>query len=127
MIVVFVNCDSAPFVDRMIDLSKLIETRTRDTLRSVMNQRVFIAETHRGRRPVVRCSLIFGGSITAYSREAWETVRGAACIPAGSRYDWQDGKTKKKVCYFIEGVRACEPFTPPEGVRHGYVYMECNA
>ena len=123
--VVYVNCDVVDFVSHMMDLSKPIETRTRNTLRAVVGRPVLIAETRHGQKPVVRCLVQFGQPLVVESREAWETVRAAAWIPADSRYDWQPN-TKRKWLYPIEYVQPLRPFTPPEGVRHGRVWMEYN-
>lgn len=121
--VVFINCDTIPFLDLIMNLDKLIETRTRNTLRALVGQRVYLAETHHGKRPVIRCMCVIGDAAVARSREAWETCRPSACIPAGSKYDWQEN-TRAKWVYWLENVRPVIPFTPPEGRRHGRVWME---
>ena len=121
--VVFINCDVIPFLDRIIALDKPIETRTRNMLRALVHQRVLLAETHRGKRPLVRCWATIGTPMAVRSREEWEHWREIACIPAGSRYDWQDN-TSVKWLYPIYDVAEIEPFTPLEGVRHGRVWME---
>lgn len=125
MNVVFINCDEVPYVDLIMLRMKLFETRSRRMLHSLLNQPVYIAETHHGKPPRVRCSLVFTDAFHADSREAWETVRPATCVPAGGKHDWQEG-TRKKWLYEISDVRPCVPFTPSEGVRHGRVWMECE-
>ena len=121
--VVFINCSSVPFLDDILAGKKTIETRTRDTLRTVsaMGRRVYLAETGHG-RPVIRASAVIGSG-RPVDRSDFDCVRIRTCIPVGSRYDWQPG-TKVKYCYQLYDVRPVEPFTPPEGVRHGRVWME---
>lgn len=123
MPVLFINCDAVPFLDRIISLRKPWETRTRNTLRALVGHRVLLAETGRGHRPVVRCSAVVGEPLVIRSRAEWKQYRSACCVPAKSRYDWQSG-TKVKYLYPLTGVVACHPFTPPEDVRHGRVWME---
>lgn len=123
--VVFINCRSIPFLDLIISGEKNIETRNRDTLRSVVEtgNRVYLAETGNG-RPVVRASAVIGSG-RPVDRIDWECVRKRTCVPVGSKYDWQPD-TKVKYCYDLFDVRPVEPFTPPEGVRHGRVWMEVS-
>lgn len=121
--VVFINCRSLPFLDDILAGRKTIETRTRDTLRTVsdMGRRVYLAETGKG-RPVIRASAVIGSG-RPVDRSDFDCVRRRTCIPVGSRYDWQPD-TKVKYCYNLYDVRPVEPFTPPEGRRHGRVWME---
>ena len=121
--VVFINCRSIPFMDLIISGEKNIETRNRDTLRSVVEtgNRVYLAETGNG-RPVVRASAVIGWG-RPVDRIDWECLRKRTCVPVGSKYDWQPD-TKVKYCYTLFDVRPVKPFTPPEGVRHGRVWME---
>ena len=123
--VVFINCRSVPFLDRIMSLDKLYETRTRDMLRSVVGRRVLLAETGTGKSPVCRCSAVIGPPVVVRSRDAWERLRSACCIPPGSAYDWTSD-TKVKYLYPLRNVTACRLFTPPKGVRHGRTYMDCN-
>ena len=55
--VVFINCSRIPFIDLIMARRKTMETRSRDTLRALVGQRVYLAETGH-RRPVIRCSAI---------------------------------------------------------------------
>lgn len=122
--IIFINCHESPFIDDIINLSKLYETRTRNTLRHFIGKRVLLAETGNG-RPVVRCSAVIRSVEAVRSRAAWETVRPACCILRGSRYDWQP-ETTVKYLYELSGVVACHTFHPAEDVRHGRVWMEYN-
>lgn len=122
--VVFVNCSLFPFLEWILSGRKVYETRTRDMLRALVGQRVYLAETGRG-RSVVRCSAVIGGPVVASSRSAWRKFMRAACIAPGSMYDWKP-KTKKKYLYPVMDVHPVPPFHPAEGARHGRVWMEYN-
>jgi len=123
--VVFINCKTAPFIDLMMAGVKLDETRTRNTLRAVVGRRVFLAETGRRGGPLCRCSAVIGDPVIVRSREDWDRLRSRHCVPEGSRYDWTPD-TKVKYLYPVYDVVPCWPFVPPEGVRHGYVWMESS-
>ena len=122
--VVFINCRSVPYLDMIIDGQKTIETRTRDTLRNMVGRRVLLAETGNG-KPVVRCSAVIRSARPIYDRKIWNSLRRKHRVPEGGQHDWKP-ETKVKYCYDIVGVVACWPFTPPEDVRHGRVWMEYN-
>lgn len=121
--VVFINCSRFPFIDWILSGLKIYETRTRDMLCSLCGQRVYIAETGHG-KPVVRCSAVISQARPVTDRATWESViRKKAMITSGSCYDWQP-ETKVKYPYMLRDVRAVDPFTPPDDVRHGRVWME---
>ena len=123
--VIFINCKEIPFLDLILSGEKTIETRSRDTLKAVSGfYRVYLAETGHG-RPVVRCSAVLRSGRDVSSRASWDSLRRRHRVPVGSRYDWKP-ETRRKVCYDILSVVPCDPFTPPEGVRHGRVWMEYN-
>ena len=122
--VIFINCKKQPFIDQIIAGDKIFETRTRNTLGRMLGNRVLLAETGSG-RPLVRCSAKVKEIIAVYTREAWSKYTFGACIQPGSEYDWKTG-TKVKWLYWLTDVTPCDPFTPPEGRRHGRVWMEYN-
>lgn len=122
--VVFINCRLFPFIAWIISGKKLYETRTRDTLRALVGRRVYLAETGRSGRPVVRCSVYIDHSMTV-DKGCWRRLRFLHRVPSKSVYDWQPW-THKKVLYRLTDVLPCDPFTPPEGARHGRVWMEYN-
>ena len=121
--IIFINCDHAPFVDMIITRSKKYETRNRNTLGQFLGERVLIAETHHGRKPLVRCSAVIDEITECFTEEAWLPYIMDACISNGSKYDWQPN-TKKKVLYRLKDVVPCYPFTPAEDRRHGRTWME---
>lgn len=120
--VVFINCSRFPFISLILAGLKLYETRTRNTLQALVGQRVYLAETGRG-RPVVRASAVITEAFPVYSYNTYRKLRKAARITPGSKYDWKRG-TKIKWFYELSDVQPVDPFIPPEGVRHGRVWME---
>jgi len=122
--VVFINCRLFPFVDMILRLTKLYETRTRNMLRSLIGQRVILAETGHG-APLARCMVTIGDPLVARSRDAWNACKKWTGIDDGSPYDWQD-ETKVKYMYPLYDIQRIEPFRVPEGIRHGRVWMEYN-
>lgn len=122
MPVVFINTQRYAFVDDIIDGRKIYETRCRNTLGGLVGRRVLIAETGHG-KPVVRCSAVIKDHFAIKNPRIWDKFRGATRVPEGSKYDWKP-ETKIKHLYELTGVVACHPFTPPEGARHGRVWME---
>ena len=121
--VVFINCSRFPFLSWILNRSKLYETRTRDTLRALVGQRVYLAETGHGRRAIVKSSARIAYVFPVISAAAWQRLRPLYCVPSGSQYDWRPG-TRIKYMYVLEDVRNVAPFPVPEGVRHGRVWME---
>lgn len=120
--VLFINCSRVPFLDLIMSRRKTFETRTRDTLRALVGQRVYLAETGNG-RPTVRCSAVIRPPVVVCDRHTWDVMRKSTCVGVGSPYDWKPD-TKAKYLYPISAVVPCDPFTPPDGTRHGRVWME---
>ena len=120
--IVFINTKEIPFVDLIISEDKLFETRNRNTLGGLVGRRILIAETGHG-KPVVRCSAELHMPTVVREKEWWEWFRESTCVPSNSKYDWGEN-TKCKWLYPIGYVEPVEPFTPPEGKRHGRVWME---
>lgn len=122
--IVYINTESDPFVDEIMTLQKVLETRTRDTLRPVLNRPVFIAESGHG-PAVIRCMAVFRRPLIATSREDWDDFRRWTRIAPGSSYDWTED-TRKKYMYPVQNVTPVAPFIPPKGIRHGRVWMELD-
>ena len=124
MIVLFINCKLFPFVSWILSGLKLYETRNRNTLKSLINKPLYIAETHKGKRPVIRCILTIGDPIIIDNLTEYNQYRKQACIKQKSAYDFIPGK--KKVLYPLYNVQAIAPFVPCKGKRHGMTWMEYN-
>ena len=125
--IVFINSRSVPFVDMIMKQEKIFETRSRDVLRKLFEtgEQFYIAETGKG-KPIVKCSARIRAIETVYTETAWNRYRTFHLVPPGSQYDWQTD-TKKKVMYQLDNVTPVPaPFIPPEGKRHGRIWMEYN-
>ena len=123
--IVFINTKDVPFVDLIITGEKRYETRTRNTLGGLVGRRVLIAETGHG-KPIVRCEATISmvWRMTKKDKALWDSeIKEESCIPNNSEYDWKPNTTAK-YAYLIEDVVPCSPFIPPEGKRHGRVWME---
>ena len=125
--VLFINCSRIPFVNWIMDGLKQYETRTRNTLKSLLSwalgERILIAETGNG-EPTVRCSAVIDSIIAVYTREQWEEYLQYTWIPVGSDYDWKPS-TKVKWIYHLTDVKYVEPFILPRSCRrHGRVWAE---
>lgn len=121
--VVFINCSEYPYVDAIIDGRKTFETRSRDTLGSLVGRTVLIAETGKNGKPVVKCEALIGDPVEVKSYSKFDALRHCTRVPEFSSHDWKDG-TRVKYLYPLDNVEPVEPFTPPEGARHGRVWME---
>ena len=125
--VIFINCSSEPFVDWIMTGKKTYETRTRNTLKSLLTwalgERVLIAETGHG-APVVRCSAVIDHYRSVYDKDAWDYFRSEHAVPIGSDYDWKPD-TKVKYLYHLSDVKPVDPFELPTSCpRHGRVWAE---
>lgn len=120
--VLFINCALFPFVEWIISGAKLYETRARNTLKRLVGQPVYIAETGHG-EPVIKCLATISGVEVIRTRFDFEKLRDLAMIAPGCKYDWADGTTVKYF-YKIENVFPVPNFIPPEGTRHGRTWME---
>ena len=124
MIILFVNCRLYPFVAWILDGLKTYETRNKNTLCSMIGKRVYLAQTGKGKRPVIYGSCIISSLVTVTDKRTYNRYRKQAMIEKGSCYDFT-GSTKKKCLYRLENPQRCEPFTMPENVvRHGRVYAQ---
>lgn len=123
MPIVFINCALFPFVEQILNRQKLYETRNRNTLKSLIEQRVYIAMTGKGKRPVVMGTAVIKSVIRIDSIEQYERYRKYTCVLPGSCFDFTG---KPKYLYRLTAVKRCKPFIPVDGVRHGRVWLEYN-
>ena len=125
--VVYINTKRNPFVTQIMLMLKQYETRTRNTLKSLMEwslgERILIAETGHG-DPVVRCSAVIDHIIAVHTEDEWNKYRSATCVPVGSEYDWKSD-TKVKWLYHLSDIRPVCSFVLPKSCRrHGRVWAE---
>lgn len=123
--VLFINCKSAPFIDDIIKGNKIFETRSINSLRSLVGKRVLICQTGKG-KSLVRCSARIVNAFPVSSFHEWDMFREYTRVRSDSPYEWKPD-TKKKWLYELSSVIIeSVPFHPAEGVRHGRVWMEYN-
>ena len=120
--VVGINSASAPFMEDIGSLAKRLETRGKNSLRSLVGQRVILAETQQGGYLAMYTAVIRSAR-PVRSRDEWETLRPLHRVPVGNQYDWQPG-TVVKCVYELTSLRRLRPFLVPEGRRHGRTWME---
>lgn len=112
---IYINCRLYPFIAWILSGWKPYETRTRNTLRALVCQRVALIETGTGRTP---------------------TVRGYATIASAERVEYSDTEARKaarildttydirpdgaKIFYLLTDVTPCKPYpVPADRVNHG--------
>ena len=112
---IYINCRAYPFITWILSGAKLYETRTRNTLRALVGQRVALIETGTGRAPTVRgYATITGAERVEYS----DTQARKAARILGTTYDILPGRAK--IFYRLTDVQLCAPYpVPADRVNHG--------
>lgn len=87
---IYVNCARFPFIVWILSGLKPYETRTRNTLRALISQRVFLIETGNGRPMITGSAIITGAELVPY---ADRRKRNRAQI-TGTPYDVKPGGAK---------------------------------
>ena len=124
MIILYINCKLFPFVELILSGLKTIETRNRNTLKSLIGKQVYIATTGKGKKPIVYGHCIISGCTVVTDKVTYNRYRKQTQIEKGSCYDFTS-ETKQKVLYHLDSVKRCTPFTVPDNViRHGRIYCE---
>lgn len=123
---IFINCSRHPFIRQIMNFDKLYETRTRNTMKKLMEsylgERILLVETGNG-DPIVRCSAVIDNVIAVYTKSDWEKYL-PYTMTAGTEYDWQPS-TKVKWLYHLVDVKPVKPFALPRSCcRHGRVWAE---
>ena len=115
----FVNCRKAPFVSLMLDKCKRDETRSRNTLKPLIGQRVALIETGTRKRPFIRGYATITGAVqVSYDDTAARKAAGIYNTP----YDIKPGVFKW--FYRLADVEGTTPYSLPEHVNHGRAYTE---
>ena len=120
MYAVYINCRLIHFLNLILSGAKVYETRTRDMLRRLVGQRVYLAETGTGPVPMVMASAVIASARSVPFSDV--AARDAACI-VGTPYDIKpDGS---KVFYRLTDVQPVAPFPVPAcRINHGRAYTE---
>ena len=118
MIGVFVR---KPYARKIVSGEKTYETRTRNTLQKVLDERIAIVETGNGKPMVVGYTILTEhGYCAAEDFDDW--MRLICCIPKGSKYDCHG---KGKWLYTVIKPEETAPYPlPPNAIRHGRVWCE---
>ena len=124
IICIGINSSSTPFMRLIGTRQKILETRGKNMLGSLVGQRVLLCETKQGGY-LAMYSAVIRSARPVLSWEEWDWLRPQHCVPVGNKYDWKPG-TRVKWVYEISGLRRLHPFLVPEGVRHGRTWMEYN-
>ena len=122
MIVLFINCKLFPFVSWIIAGIKLYETRNRNTLKKFIGKSVYVAETGKHKKPLIRCIVTIDSVIRINTRKDYNRYRKQTKVKKGSLYDFTR-KTKCKYLYKLVNVQAVKEFCLPDNAkRYGYTY-----
>ena len=101
---IYINCVSFPFIAWILSGAKLYETRTRNTLRTLIGQRVFLIATGKGAPMITGSAIITGAELVPYS----DRRKRARAKITGTTYDVKPGGAKW--FYKLEDV---QPMTAP--------------
>jgi hypothetical protein len=125
MIVLFINFKLFPFISWIIAGLKLYETRNRNTLKNTIGKRIYIAETGKNRRPIIRCIASIGNPIVIDSIKDFNRYRRQTKIKKGSCFDFIPGR--KKYLYPLSNIKKLIPFPMPKNaIYHGRIYAIIN-
>ena len=121
--IVFINCRKYAFINWIMAGAKIYETRNKNTLKSLIGKRVYIAETGKGKRPIIKCIATIDSVLIIDNFEDYNNLRDETMIEKNSVFDWKQ-ETKRKYLYKLSNIEKISAFIPKEGKRHGFVWME---
>lgn len=98
-----INCKGQDFVEEILSHLKTIETRNRNTLKSLVGQRVGIIKTGCGKAMLMGHADIAG--VIEYDEQTFREDYHRHLVAPGSEYDIKG----KKYGYILENVQKCEP------------------
>lgn len=117
---VYINCKRFQFVSRILSGDKLHETRSRNMLKPLVGQSVYLIETGTGSVPLVRGIARIASAVSVPFSDV--AARRSACI-YGTPYDIAPGRSKW--FYRLVDVRTVTPFpVPADRINHGRAYTE---
>lgn len=119
---VYVNEDGGiRYALAIVQSLKPVETRSRNTLKQLVGERVAIIRTKRNKEPmVVGYADIARWEFCPYC--LFEMYRADTLIPPGSKYDCT---SRGKYFYWLENAEPCEPYSlPKDRINHGRSYTE---
>lgn len=114
--IVYINCKLFPFIVWIILGLKTMETRNKNTLKQLIGETVYLAETGKHKKPIVYCSCIISKPIIVQDKKTYNKYRKQTHIIKGSCFDFTKG-TKQKVLYPLLNVQPVKiPFQIPENI-----------
>lgn len=119
---IFVNENGCiHYAQLIVDGVKIAETRNRNMLDALIESRVAIVRTRRGKHPMVIGYVNICG-YTFVNAEEFRKYEKYHCVPEGSSYDVHG---KGKWLYWLDGAERCDPFPlPNDAIRHGRSWCE---
>lgn len=122
MIVLFINCKLFPFISWIIAGIKIYETRNRNTLKSIIGKQVFLAETGKHKKPLIKCIATINEPIKIDNLKDYNRYRKQTMIEKNSVYDFTR-ETKYKYLYRLSNVQKVKEFyLPGNAVYHGRIF-----
>lgn len=121
----FINDHAVPYTLLILQLIKTIETRTRNTLKALIGQRVAIIQTGKGPAQIVGYVTITKAVFCP--ADQLDSFREQTRVPKGSSFD-KCGTCEGvpgKWFYYLDNPEPCTPYpVPADAVRHGRVWVE---
>ena len=109
-----------PYAEWIVSGAKTLETRNRNTLKSLVGECVAIVRTSRNKATVI--GYVWIDKATYCNGESFDRYRNRTLIPIGSKYD---NKGNGKWFYHLSDAFRCEPYEVPQNaVKHGRVWLE---
>lgn len=110
-----------PYATLITMREKLLETRNRNMLSSLVGERVAIISTRASKVPMIvgHATILWA---EFFSKEYLDVIRSETRIPVGSKYDCRNNG---KWCYYMADAEQCEPYPlPTSAIRHGRSWCE---
>ena len=83
---IYINDDERPWTNWILNRTKTIETRNKDTLKHLVGRRVALVKTNRKRKPMVVGYATISDKIIYKTQEEFEQDVARHCVPMYSKY-----------------------------------------
>ena len=118
---IYFNCKHDPFIALILLRLKRDETRTRNTFRAIIGERVALIESGKNGRPAIIRGYATIGTPRRVSYDNTRARKSARIL--GTQYDIKPGSTK--IFYPMINPRSCKPYVlPADHTNHGRSYCE---
>ena len=119
MTIVYINCSKEPFISLILSNKKTYETRNKNTLKKLIGQEIYLAETGTG-KTIVKAVCTITNLVTVTDKAMYNRYRKYTQVQKGSVYDFTGNV---KYLYKLDNVKAVKPFPVPDNaVKHGRIY-----